>query len=333
MEPIGVLPVEKMRDMYQWYLSQLQLPSQQTKNYHQRRTIDEPSPHRVFVYNTGDEVIPPYACMRVTGTRNIHNVTAIDVEKPTTTTGEFLFNSQFPIAVPSSTDPGVGWAFRFGVVIMLGSDPSEPGAEYLPIVDSWEIEEGSGPFVVYGHHRANETTDDRALIGRFVGSGAGGSRWGLVTASLGCGWYTVELGTLDGIEEASGSGTTCDPCGNVSGAGTSGCELTLEYPNPRVTGIGISVTAYDPTSILIPLRAGSDCVVTKMQGSEPPASGSGSGSSSQTWSVRGMQEHIVQFKERWDCCAPDGPPVLKGKTPIVFVGKECEEILCEECPA
>jgi hypothetical protein len=165
---------EQGRELWQDYLRRKQLPAQQTQSFPQRRTIDEPSPHRVFVYNTGTEIIPAYACMRVTGTRSINNVTAIDVEKPTSTDGEFLFNSQYPIAVPSSTETGVGWAFRFGVVIMTGSDPSEPGVEYLPIVDSWEIEEGAGPFVVYGHHRANEESDDRALIGRFAGGGSGG---------------------------------------------------------------------------------------------------------------------------------------------------------------
>ena len=124
--------------------------------------------------------------MRVTGTRNINNVTAIDVEKPTSTDGEFLFNSQFPIAVPSSTETGVGWAFRFGVVIMLGDDPSEPSVEYSPIVGSWEVEEGAGPFVVYGHHRANENGDDRALIGRIGGGGSGGSHtiWFIIDSVL-----------------------------------------------------------------------------------------------------------------------------------------------------
>jgi hypothetical protein len=165
---------EQGREMWQDYLRRKQLPAQQTQNFPNRRTLDEPSPHRVFVYNTGSEVIPAYACMRVTGTRNINNVTAIDVEKPTSTDGEFLFNSQFPIAVPSSTETGVGWAYRFGVVIMLGDAPSEPSVEYSPIVGSWEIEEGAGPFVVYGHHRAKEATDDRALIGRFAGGGSGG---------------------------------------------------------------------------------------------------------------------------------------------------------------
>ena len=165
--------------------------------------------------------------------------------------------------------------------------------------------------------------------------GGGGSHWGLVVESLGCGMYTIEIGTLDGETEASGSGDVCDPCVGVSGAGTSACQLEIQYPTTRVAGSGIYVTAYDPTSSLIPLKLGTDCVVTRMQGSSAPASGSGSGSgaSGAGWSVRGFQEHIVQYKERWDCCAPNGPPVLIGKTPIIFVGIECAEIICGECPA
>ena len=251
MEPIGVLSVEKMRDMYQWYLSQKQLPAQQTQHFPNRRTLDEPSPHRVFVYNTGSEVIPAYACMRVVGTRNINNVTAIDVEKPTATDGEFLFNSQFPIAVPSSTETGVGWAFRFGVVIMTGSDPSEPGIEYLPIVGSWEVEEGSGPFVVYGHHRANEESDDRALIGRFAGGGTGGGHtiWFTISDVL-CPetdyvsettlvatatWYNLSCtGTPPGAND-DGSYNITDFCSNFVGLtpadliGTSG-KATYAHP-------------------------------------------------------------------------------------------------------
>ncbi len=229
MEPIGVLPVEQMRDMYQWYLSQKQLPSQQTKNYPQRRPIDEPSPHRVFVYNTGSEIIPPYACMRIVGTRNINNVTAIDVEKPTSTDGEFLFNSQYPIAVPSSTKTGVGWAYRFGVVVMTGDDPSEPGVEYLPIVDSWEVEEGAGPFVVYGHHRANENGDDRALIGKFSGGGGGGTHeiWftiesvicnddGSKTLYVTATWYTGGCTKAIPGEDEYGQIEVNDPCSILS---------------------------------------------------------------------------------------------------------------------
>lgn len=242
---------EQGREMWQDYLRRKQLAAQQTQNFPQRRPLDEPSPHRVFVYNTGSEIIPPYACMRVTGTRNINNVTAIDVEKPTSTDGEFLFNSQFPIAVPSSTDTGVGWAFRFGVVIMTGSDPSEPGVEYLPIVGSWEVEEGAGPFVVYGHHRANEESDDRALIGRFAGGGSGGGHtmW-FVIADVLCPdgyevtqntirvtplWYTGNCGTVPPGRQDDGYWHVYDICSYLSGQvaddlpGTTG-RATYYYP-------------------------------------------------------------------------------------------------------
>ena len=194
MDAIGVLPPEQMRELWQWYQSQKQLPAQLTKNFPQRRILDEPSPHRVFVYNTENETIPAYACMRVTGTRNINNVTAIEVEKPSSTDGEFLFNSQYPIAKASQTETGVGWAYRFGVVVMLGDEPTTPGAQFLPIVDSWEIDEGSGPFVVYGRHRANEATDNRALVGRVAGNGGIELAHGVILeqCNFGCSTYRVQ---------------------------------------------------------------------------------------------------------------------------------------------
>jgi len=180
---------------------------------------------------------------------------------------------------------------------------------------------------------APDGTGEKTCVVRFAGGSAGGaSRWGLVVESLGCGWYIIELGTLDGQTEASGSGPVCDPCVGVTGSGTAECALELEYPAPRVTGSGTYVTAYDPASLIVPLRPGTDCVVTKMPGTSPPASGSGSGTLTGVWAVRGLQEHIVQYRERWDCCEPDGPPVLVGKTPIIFVGKECAEITCAACP-
>jgi len=335
MEPIGVLPVEQMRDMYQWYLSQKQLPSQQTKNYPQRRPIDEPSPHRVFVYNTGSEIIPPYACMRVTGTRNINNVTAIDVEKPTSTDGEFLFNSQFPIAVPSSTETGVGWAFRFGVVIMTGADPTEPGAEYLPIVGSWEIEEGAGPFIVYGHHRANEEGNDRALIGRISTGRSQEIYTGVVRARLDPQIYQIELGSLPrsvfGNQDLEC--LACDPCTEVFGAGTADCGLAISDPDSIVQVNGTRITAYDPFSDKIPLIVGTDCVVARVRGTGAEYGNYGNYGNGEAWVVlNGYHEHIVQYKENWDCCDPDGPPTLISKTPVILIGKECDTISCESCP-
>lgn len=170
MSEIGVFTPRQARLLWDEYLRRQQASYNVTNNYNVTKNTYETSPHRVFVKNTSSEIIPPYACMRITGVEVVGGRTAIKVEKPTSVDGEFLFNSQFSIAIPSGTETGVGWAYRFGQVLMLGDEPSiGTGVEYLPIVASWEIEEGAGPFVVFGRHDANV----RAITGRF-GSGGGG---------------------------------------------------------------------------------------------------------------------------------------------------------------
>jgi hypothetical protein len=354
---------EQGRLLWQDYLSRQQLQSQLTKNYPQRRPIDEPSPHRVFVLNTTEETIPPFACLRVIGVEVVGGRTALKVEKPTSTNGEFLFNGPYPIEAPADAVPGVpaegetpavdpvpeklgvGWAYRYGVVVMLGNPPSEPNVSYGPIVDSWEIEEGGGPFTVFGEYQITPESETAALIGRFAGGGSD-ILDGLVSISHGCGLYTIELGKITEDSDSgsqSGSGIDCDPCTQAGSASesTSDCTLTLLSPIPKVIGSGVFILAYDPQSITVPLKPGTDCVVGKVSGVSAGSS-SGSGSAAESGSgaagftpwrvVRGYQEHLVQYRERWDCCEPDGPPVLIGRTPIIFPGIECEEIICGECP-
>ena len=170
MQRIGVVSPEQMHAMWQDYLTRQQLAPQLRYNYPQRRPVEDVSPHRVKVKNDSGEIIPAFACMRITGVEDIGGQTCIKVEKPSSTDGEFLFNSQFAIAVPATGELGVGWAYRHGVVTMLGDEPTEPGASYGPIVGSWQIEEGGDKFVVFGRHDFSE----RALVGRFNGGGSGG---------------------------------------------------------------------------------------------------------------------------------------------------------------
>lgn len=170
MQRIGVVSPEQMHAMWQDYLTRQQLAPKIRYNFPQRTPIDEVSQHRVKVKNDSSEVIPAFACMRITGVEEINGQTCIKVEKPTSTDGEFLFNSQFAIAVAAGDELGVGWAYRHGVVAMLGDAPTEPGAAFGPTVGSWEIEEGGDKFVVFGRHDFS----DRALVGRFNGGGGGG---------------------------------------------------------------------------------------------------------------------------------------------------------------
>jgi len=190
-DEIGIFTPEQARLIWHDYQSRQQLQPHAQKNYPQRRDEYQVDTHRVFVKNTETETIPAYACMRITGVEVVADRTAVTVEKPTDTAGEFLFNGPYPIypAAPADWETpattGVGWAFRYGVVIMLGDEPTAAGVAYLPIVGEWEIEEGAGPFIVFGRHDIGET----ALIGRIGSSGGGADqtvRFRIVAAGGAC---------------------------------------------------------------------------------------------------------------------------------------------------
>lgn len=218
MSEIGVFTPDQARQLWHDYLARKRLPAQQTKHYPQRRPIDEPSPHRVFVKNTETtEDCPAYGCMEITGTEEVGGVTCVSVRRPTTTTGQYLFCSQFGIAAQAA-----GWAYRFGVVIMLGAPPSVSGAGYQPIVDSWEIEEGGSNFVVWGSHNA----DYKGLIGRFAGTATGSQRIRFTIADVHCPdaydpelwiavdwtWYTGGCGATPPGVEYDGTIKVYDSC-------------------------------------------------------------------------------------------------------------------------
>lgn len=349
MDEIGVFTPEQARLIWQDYQTRRQLQPHVSQNYPQRRPIDEVSPHRVFVKNSEAETIPAYACMRITGTEVIGGRTALIVEKPTETSGEFLFNSQFTIAANA-----VGWAYRYGVVVMLGDGetPTVANAQYAPMVGAWTIEEGGGPFIVFGEHNAA----DDALIGRFAGGGSTDIMHGIIHSSLGCGYYEVEIATWNGVSPSgSGSGSNsgtdgCDICEAI-GATTSGsasisdCEEEAELPvfeeseasdhivERQTTGTGVIVLAFHAGSRFVPLAQWSDCLMVDLGDENDTVSDSDSDSSVTTEPVyqilSGHQEHVIQYKEEWGCC--NGTWKIISRTPIIFAAKVCAEETCADC--
>lgn len=232
---IGVFTPEQARMLWQDYQTRRQLQPKVSQNFPQRREVLDVSPHRVFVKNTTDEVIPAYACLQITGVDLVAERTVITVEKPTTTDGEYLFNSQYDIAVESATESGVGWAYRYGVVVMLGDEPSEAGETFQPIVDSWEIEaEAGGPFVVFGRHEAN----DRALIGRFAGGSAGGGDFM---------WFTVDSLVCPGDDPYNfpTGGLIVTPTYSSTGSAPPGDEGGLYYVYDYLGILEYSIDAKD----------------------------------------------------------------------------------------
>jgi hypothetical protein len=103
--------------------------------------------------------------MQVTGVAIVGGQTVVTCTKPTTTAGEYLFNSPYPIA-----DGENGWAYKFGVVIALGNGtpPTAPNVIYQPVVSTWTIEEGGSLFTVFGEHNVIAN----AVVGRFTGGGS-----------------------------------------------------------------------------------------------------------------------------------------------------------------
>ena len=100
--------------------------------------------------------------MQITGTAVYGERTVVNVTKPTTTDGAYLFNSPYEIAIDAA-----GWAYRFGVVVMLGDPPSESGALYEANPGAWTVVEGSGPFVAYGDYEITPESTVAAVIGTF----------------------------------------------------------------------------------------------------------------------------------------------------------------------
>lgn len=325
---IGVFTPEQARLIWQEYLHRTAIEK--------RRMIDEPSPHRVFVKNTSGETIPQYGCMQITGVEIVGDVTCLTVVKPTDTEGEYLFNSQYEIE-----DGANGWAFRFGVVLMRGDEPSQVGATYLPIVDSWEIEEGEGEFVVWGRHNANP----RALIGRFAGGAGASIIHGIVRNNLGHGYYRIELSEWAGQSPLSSDTRDCTPCDDFvapeTGVGNCGDPSILEFllqtapkDEPEF------VIAYDPQSVIVPLQVDTDCLITDTGATNDPvaydeyftqcAGETGSGDPVKIYQVvRGYQTHTVQYREEWECC--DGVDTLVKRQAVIFAALVCDQNVCDEC--
>lgn len=357
MNEIGVVSPEQMRQLWQDYLSRQQLNPQVSQNYPRRMPIDEVSPHRAFVKNASGETCPAYGCLQITGVEIVGGRTVITIDKPSDLTGEYLFNSQFSIAAGAC-----GWAYRFGIVIAIGDAPATPNTVYQPMVGQWTIEEGGDLFTVFGEHNAAAN----GLIGRFNGGGGSSQNHlhGIVVYSWGCGYYDIQLAEWAGTTpdaqssapSASSSPDECDICDELIDGSGGACaedqtlpayeetetEETPHIVRRQVVGLvddedrPIIVLARHRASQFVPLQLYSDCLLADLGDENETigsASGSGSASSGTTEPVYqivdGIMEHLLQYRERWECC--NGVDTLMGRTPIIFPGKECAEEVCTTC--
>ena len=153
--------------------------------------------------------------------------------------------------------------------------------------------------------------------------GGGRIRHGIVTASHGCGWYTIEKAEWTGARDTYAE---CDPFGTVVGEGTDACGITLVLPPSQLTGLDEFVEAYDSGSIVVPLIVGTDCLITNL--------GDTDGETGEpVWQVvQGQINLIVRYREEWNCCEPGGPETMISRTPDILLGLGGPTIQCGECP-
>ncbi len=156
--PVGYYTPEQAKEI--WETVKLLRSSGLLRN---RKPVSAPrqDEHLVWVENTSGEVVPPFACMQIVTSTHSDYRTYIQITKPTATVGEFIFNGEFPIPVA-----GRGACLPWGVVRMQGNGDLAPLSNYRAVPDTWTIEPGGGPFVVFGP----DETRSNVLIGRFGGT-------------------------------------------------------------------------------------------------------------------------------------------------------------------
>lgn len=189
---------------------------------------------------------------------------------------------------------------------------------------------------------------------------------GIVHHVIGKGYYEIEVSEWSGstpacdlrsgsdvyvpgqgYESGSDIGEACGICdilsqGEQVGSSFQDCEDTLTVPDPdnHTSGTSVIVLAYDPQSVHVPLKEGTDCLMVYIgdRNVENSLSASGSESSSENAPrervyqiVRGYQEHIVEYKDEYECCPTTGAWTLIKRTAVIFAGVSCPVQICAEC--
>lgn len=99
--------------------------------------------------NASSDIIPPYACMQIVGTETIGGQTFLQVDQPVDTTGDagpYIFNWHYPV---EQTKQGIAQKHRILRAYSTGGTVTT-GDSWRPVVGSWAIESGSGPFTACG---------------------------------------------------------------------------------------------------------------------------------------------------------------------------------------
>jgi hypothetical protein len=115
--------------------------------------------------NDSGEEIPAFAAMRVTGVAMLDDQIVVTVNKPNSSTFETLING--PQAVATTE---IGSGYKYGILQAKVEAGRTLGETLKAKASSWELEDGTGPFIFLGY----DTEYDCGLV-RYAASAGGGS--------------------------------------------------------------------------------------------------------------------------------------------------------------
>lgn len=298
--------------------------------------IPQPYPRdqseRLAWLNSSGETIPAFACVKLFSYDDATN--QFQADKPDGSPGLYYANGPATVATDKYSGSGM---WNLPRRCLLDDDTYEVGDEVGPVSGQWGMgSDGSGWLVL------RPPNADKEAVVQVMGGGGSGIRHGIVNEVIGCGYYRIELSDWIGETPDSGNCGVCegllenvDIIGTVASGDDAGdpiydCDQAVgDLPvfDLQTEGNTEIVLAYDPASVYVPLKVNTDCLLTDLGDKNAVA---GSEDEEACWQiVRGQQEHIVQYRERWECC--NGEYVLVAKTPVVFAGIECPEMRCEDC--
>lgn len=153
--------------------------------------------------NDSGEEIPAFAAMRITGVAMVDDQIVVTVNKPNSSTFETLVNG--PQAVG---EDDIGSGYKYGILQAKVEAGRTLGETLKAKASSWELEDGTGPFIFLGY----DTEYNCGLVRYAASGGVGSTLYRFeTTANYGTGTsVAATIKTMAGTTFASGA-TLKDP--------------------------------------------------------------------------------------------------------------------------
>ena len=177
--------------------------------------------------NDSGEEIPAFAAMRVTGVAMLDDQIVLTVNKPNSSTFETLINGPQAVAASGGDLPNVGSGYKYGILQAKVEAGRTLGETLKAKASSWELEDGTGPFIFLGY----DTEYDCGRVRYAASAGGGGGEHGVIIKT-----------PAGGIAARSGTTVSSASCDVFSIVGTTLTDTgnNIDVFNISIFAVGAS---------------------------------------------------------------------------------------------